>query len=189
MPSLADNLKDLTAVAQAAAAFSPALDKLAVDLVAVLKAGGKVLTAGNGGSACDAQHFSEELVGRYRSNRRSLPAICLSADGALLTCIANDFGFDQVFARQVESLCEPRDLLIVFSSSGGSPNIQKALQTARAKKSKTAAFLGKDGGLCKGLAQHEFIVPSQNTARIQELHTVFLHTLCDALEAAFPAGT
>lgn len=186
MPSFAANLNELCTVAQACATFDPVLQRAGADLVAVLKAGGKLLTCGNGGSACDALHLSEELVGRYKSNRRSLPAVCLAADGALLTCIANDFGFDQVFSRQVESLCEARDMLVVFSSSGGSPNIQKALQAARAKKALAVAFLGKDGGICKGLATHEVIVPSSSTARIQELHTVLLHTLCDAVEAAFP---
>lgn len=186
MKSLTDQIAELVTVAQATAAAAPTVERIAADLVACLKNGGKVLTCGNGGSACDADHFAEELVGRYRSNRQSLPALNLAADGALLTCIGNDFGFDRIFSRQVESLLQRGDMLFAFSSSGSSANIALALEAAAARGAATVAFLGKDGGRCVGLAKHEIIVPSHNTARIQEMHTVFLHTLCEAVEAAFP---
>ncbi|MGH7142504.1 MAG: D-sedoheptulose-7-phosphate isomerase [Planctomycetota bacterium] len=186
MTTLSAQLQELAHVVEACHRHDAVLQAAARDLVGCLQAGGKVLTCGNGGSACDADHLAEELLGRYRSNRRALPAVSLSAGGALLTCIVNDFGPDEVFARQVAGLIEARDLLVVFSSSGASQNIRRALDAARSAGARTVAFLGKDGGICKGLATHEAIVPSRNTARIQEIHTVFIHTLCEAVEAAFP---
>jgi D-sedoheptulose 7-phosphate isomerase len=157
-------------------------DQVAAAAVRTLQAGGKILTCGNGGSAADALHLAEELVGRYRGNRRPLPAISLNADPTLLTCLANDFGFDEVFARQVEALAEPRDLLVVFSSSGNSPNVTLAVEAARRKGCRSVAFLGKDGGATKGKADWELIVASHETARIQEAHTLLLHALLEVLE-------
>ena len=147
-----------------------------------LQSGGKVLTAGNGGSAADALHLSEELVGRYKNNRRALPAIALASDGTALTCIGNDFGFDQVFARQVEALGQPGDVLVLFTSSGNSANLILALQAARAKGVKTVALLGRGGGKLKGLADTEWIVPSPSGARVQELHGWALHVILEVVE-------
>ncbi len=166
----------------------PIFEKIGAAVIGTLKAGGKILTCGNGGSAADAMHLAEELVGRYSRNRRPLPALCLNADPTLLTCIANDFGFDAVFARQVEGLAGKDDLLIVFTSSGNSVNIVKALEVARPRGIKSVALLGKDGGAAKGKADIELIVASNNTARVQEAHTVLLHTLLEAVEAALQTG-
>jgi D-sedoheptulose 7-phosphate isomerase len=141
-----------------------------------------VLTAGNGGSAADALHLSEELVGRYRDNRRALPAIALVSDGTALTCIGNDFGFDQVFARQIEALGQPGDVLVLFTSSGNSANLIFALEAARKKGVKTVALLGRGGGKLKGLADAEWIVPSPSGARVQELHGWALHVILEVVE-------
>ena len=151
-------------------------------LAAILAAKGQILTCGNGGSACDALHLSEELVGRFDRNRRSLAAICLCADAPLLTCIANDFGYNEVFARQVEGLGRPGDALIVFSTSGNSPNLVAALQAARRLGLATISLLGKNGGKCLGLADYEIIVPSHTTARVQEVHTFILHAWLGLIE-------
>ncbi len=156
-------------------------------LLETLKQGGKVLTAGNGGSAADAMHMAEELTGRYRSNRRSLPGIALTADGTLLTCIANDFGYDEVFARQIEGLGRPGDLLVLFSTSGNARNLARALEVAQAVGMRVLALLGRDGGPLAGQADAEVIVPAQQTERIQEVHQIILHLLLEAVEAAFPA--
>jgi D-sedoheptulose 7-phosphate isomerase len=152
-------------------------------LVADALIGGRTLfTCGNGGSATDAIHLAEELVGRYRASRRPFPAVCLNTDVGALTCIANDFGYEQVFSRQLEALARPGDLLVLFSTSGGSPNILAALRAARAIGVTSIAMLGKDGGAARGLADHGLVVPSQSSARIQEVHTLVLHAICEELE-------
>jgi D-sedoheptulose 7-phosphate isomerase len=153
-------------------------------VVKVLRGGGKVLTAGNGGSAADALHMAEEFVGRYAKDRVSLPAIALCADGTALTCIGNDYCFDVVFARQVEGLGCAGDVLVVFTTSGNSRNLVLALEAARRKGMKTLAFLGKDGGACRGKADLEWIVPSWNTARVQEMHTWALHGILECVDMA-----
>ena len=162
-----------------------ALDRMAGLLVKTLKRGDTVLAAGNGGSAAEAMHFAEELTGRYRSNRRALPAVALAADGTALTCIGNDFGFDCVFSRQVEALGRPGDLLVVFSTSGNSPNMVRAVESARRRRMRVIALLGRDGGALAGRADVELIVKSKATARIQEAHQVVLHLLLEAVEAEF----
>ncbi len=151
-------------------------------LLASLKAGGTVLTCGNGGSAADASHMSEELVGRFRGERRSLPSVCLSSDGPLLTCIGNDYGIDALFSRQIEGLGKVGDVLVVFSTSGNSANIRTALHVARRAGMKSISLLGKDGGKCKGLSDCDIIVPSNSTARIQEMHTFIMHSWLEAIE-------
>jgi D-sedoheptulose 7-phosphate isomerase len=151
----------------------------AVGLVATtINQGGKVLTAGNGGSASDAMHFSSELIGRLDINRRSYPSICLSADPSVLTCISNDYGYGNVFRRQLEGLITPNDCFIGFSSSGQSENILNALEYVKTTGAKSISFLGKGGGRCKGLADVEVIVESNSTARIQEAHIVITHAVC-----------
>ena len=184
-PLLSRLVADACVTFQALAAQQAAFDKIAAAVVGTLRSGGKLLTCGNGGSAADAMHLAEELVGRYNRNRRSLPAVCLNADATALTCIANDFGYDEVFARQIESLGAPDDLLICFSTSGNSPNILRALAAAKKHGVKSIALLGKDGGKATGKADLELIVPSRDTARVQEAHTLLLHALLEAVDHEF----
>jgi len=162
-------------------------ERFAATAVQSLRAGNKVLACGNGGSAADAMHLAEELIGRYRSNRRSLPGIALCADVTAVTCIANDFGYDEIFARQVEGLGVRGDVLVCFSTSGNSVNILHALDVAKARGVTTVALLGKDGGKAKGRADFEIIVGSSDTARIQEGHTLILHALLEVVEREFKA--
>jgi D-sedoheptulose 7-phosphate isomerase len=164
------------------------LSSMASLLIRSLKAGKKVLTAGNGGSAAESLHMAEELTGRFRGNRRSLPGIALVADATALTCIGNDFGFDEVFARQVEGLGARGDILVLFSTSGRARNLSRALEAARQRRMKVLSLLGRDGGALKGLADFELIVKGSDTERIQEAHQVVLHVLLDAVEEAFAPG-
>jgi D-sedoheptulose 7-phosphate isomerase len=163
------------------------LDRCATIIADALLGGRKVLTAGNGGSAADALHLSEELVGRYRDTRRALPAIALAADGTALTCIGNDFGFDQVFARQIEALGAEGDVLVLFTSSGNSANLICALETARKRRMRTVALSGRGGGKLKGRAEAEWIVPSESGARVQELHGWAIHVILEVVEDRLPA--
>lgn len=149
-----------------------------------LLAGGKILTAGNGGSAADAMHLSEELVGRYKGNRRALASVALNCDATALTCIANDFSFDEIYSRQIEALGREGDVLVVFSTSGNSPNILNALDAAKKRGMVTVAMLGKSGGKAKGRADHEIIIASPDGARVQEAHTLILHLWLELIEAA-----
>jgi D-sedoheptulose 7-phosphate isomerase len=182
---LSKAITDSCVAMQSLVAQQAVFEKIAAVAVQTLRASGKILSCGNGGSAADAMHLAEELVGRYRANRRSLPGFCLNADATALTCIANDFGFDEVFARQVEGLGAKGDLLVCFSTSGNSPNILRALDAARPRSVKTVALLGKDGGKAKGRADFEIIVGSNDTARIQEVHTLVLHALLEVVEREF----
>ena len=154
-------------------------------MVGILRRGGKVLTAGNGGSAAEAMHMAEELVGRFRADRRSLPGVALTSDGTALTCIGNDFGFDAVFSRQVEGLGRPGDLLVLFSTSGRAANLAQAVAAARRRRLRVLLLLGRDGGALAGQGDLEIIVPGTATERIQEAHQVVLHILLDAVERAF----
>ena len=147
-----------------------------------MKAGGKLIMFGNGGSAADAQHLAAEIVVRYSFNRRALAALALTTDSSVLTACANDFSYDDVFARQIEALARPGDVCLAFSTSGNSPNIVKALQAAKSVGAVAAAFGGRDGGAMKGLADPLLIVPTKVTARIQEMHILLGHSLCDLLE-------
>src|SRR5436190_17721528 len=143
-----------------------------------LTGGGTLYTCGNGGSAAQALHLAEEFVGRYRSDRPPLRAVCLNADPTALTCIANDFGFDQVFARQCEALLTERDVLAVLSTSGKSPNIVSALRIARKKHCATIGLLGRDGGECLALCDRSIVIVADDSAHIQEAHQVVLHLIC-----------
>ena len=165
----------------------PAIEDVCDAIVSALKSGNKVLTAGNGGSAADALHMSEELIGRFRGNRISLPAVALVADCTAITCIGNDYGFDFIFSRQIEGLGRQGDVLVLFSTSGQAPNLLMALEAAAARGLVTVAFLGRAGGALAGRADHEVIVPGEATERIQEAHCVLLHMVLDAVEDAFPA--
>jgi D-sedoheptulose 7-phosphate isomerase len=145
--------------------------------------GGKLLTCGNGGSAADALHLAEELVGRYRVARRPLPAVCLSADPTVITCIGNDFGYENLFSRSVEALGRPGDVLVAFTTSGNSANVLAAVAAATALSLTTILVAGRDGGMARGRCRHEIIVPNNNTARIQEVHTLILHQWLEMIDA------
>ncbi|HPB75668.1 MAG TPA: D-sedoheptulose 7-phosphate isomerase [Chromatiaceae bacterium] len=147
--------------------------------------GGRIFWLGNGGSAADSQHLASELVGRFERERPGLAAIALTTDSSALTAIGNDYGFEQVFARQVEALCRPGDLVIGISTSGNSPNVLRALERARTLGITTAAFSGRDGGRLKDLVEACLIAPADNTARIQEAHLLAGHILCELVEAHF----
>lgn len=147
-----------------------------------LKNGGKIMFCGNGGSAADSQHLAAELTGRFIHDRRPLAAIALSTDSSALTCIGNDYSFDEVFARQVSGLGRAGDLLIGISTSGNSRNVIRAVEEAQKLGMQTIGLLGRDGGLLRSLCDHSIVVPSSVTARIQECHILIGHTLCGLIE-------
>jgi D-sedoheptulose 7-phosphate isomerase len=159
----------------------------AVDLmVASLRGGGKILACGNGGSAADSQHFAAELVNRFERERQPLAAIALTTDSSTLTSIANDYAFDQVFAKQVLALGRPGDVLLAISTSGGSPNVLAAMAAARRLGMRTVALTGKGGGkmaAALGPDDIHLCVPATRTARIQEVHLLVIHCLCDGIDA------
>src|SRR3954447_17872909 len=161
----------------------PQVEEIAAGVIGVYDAGGRVYTFGNGGSACDAQHFAEELVARYRRDRRALPAASLSSDAAVLTCIANDFSYEDVFARQVEAFVRTGDMVIAFSTSGRSENVVRGLAAARAAGATTVLFGGGDGLPAASHADHALVLPSSSTARVQELHVLLLHLIVDRVDA------
>ena len=151
-------------------------------LAQALSAGRRVLSCGNGGSAADAQHFSAELIGRFEKEREALPSVALSTDTSALTAIGNDYGFDRVFSRQVEGLGQEGDILLAISTSGNSPNVVQAIEAAQSRKMQVIALTGRGGGIIRGQMREddiELCVPSDSTARIQEVHTLILHCLCD----------
>jgi D-sedoheptulose 7-phosphate isomerase len=163
-------------------AQQPLLESIAFAMASTLRAGGKILWCGNGGSAGDSQHLAAELVGRFRRDRRGLASIALTTDSSALTAIANDHGYECVFSRQVEALGAPGDILVGISTSGNSPNVVAAMQAARAMELATVAFTGAGGGRMAPLADHLFAVASRDTARIQEAHILAGHMLCDWIE-------
>lgn len=150
--------------------------------LSTLRRGGKLILFGNGGSAADAQHIATELTVRYSQFRDPIAAVAISTDTSALTAIGNDYGFDQIFCRQVVAIARPPDLVLGISTSGKSANVTLALQVAQSKGLRTAAFTGRDGGDLIGLAEPLLIVPSHNTARIQEMHIILGHMLCGAIE-------
>ena len=155
----------------------------AVDVqVAALKNGNKILIAGNGGSAADAQHFTGELVGRFLKERKGFPAIALTTDTSVMTSVGNDYGFDEIFARQVEAWGSVGDVFIGISTSGNSENIIRAVKKAREMGLTTICLTGMDGGRLKGLCDYEMTVPLQETPRIQEFHTMTVHMICELAE-------
>ena len=162
--------------------LSPLIAEMVTMLLKTFRSGGKLLVMGNGGSAADAQHFVAEIVGRFKMERRGLPAIALSTDTSILTAIGNDYGFDKIFRRQVEALAVPGDLVVGISTSGNSPNVLQALELARETGCSTIGLLGKDGGSIKGLCDLALIVPTDDTPRVQEGHITIIHIVCDLLE-------
>jgi D-sedoheptulose 7-phosphate isomerase len=179
---LARSLSELANLLVGLPALAPAMKQLADAMLGCWRAGGKVLIAGNGGSAADAMHFAEELTVRFQKDRRALAAIAL-CDAAAITCAGNDFGFENIFCRQVEALGARGDVLIVLSTSGNSVNLVRAVEAGRARGLATAAFLGKGGGRLKGMCDIELLVPSGSTARIQEAHQLLFHVLCEWVDA------
>lgn len=147
-----------------------------------LAAGGKLLVCGNGGSAADAQHIASELTGRFIKDRKPLAAISLTTDSSALTCIGNDYSFDEVFARQLRGLGRAGDVLFAISTSGNSPNVRRAAEDARSMGMQVVGLLGRDGGTLKGLSDVPIVVPHDATARIQEAHILIIHTLCGLIE-------
>lgn len=144
--------------------------------------GNKILFFGNGGSAADSQHLAAEIVGRYKKERKGLPSIALTTDTSILTAVGNDYGFDVIFERQIEALCMPGDIAVGISTSGNSPNVIKGLMKAQDLGATTVAFSGKQGGKVVDIAHFSFIVPSYDTARIQECHITLGHTLCEIID-------
>jgi D-sedoheptulose 7-phosphate isomerase len=155
--------------------------------IEALRSGHKLLICGNGGSSSEAQHLAGELMGRYKQDRRPLPAVALSADAAVLTCIGNDYCYEEIFARQLEGLAQAGDVFVALSTSGNSENVLRALATARKLGVKSIAFLGGQGGKARELADCALVAPHSDTARAQEAHQFLMHCLMDEIEAAFPA--
>jgi D-sedoheptulose 7-phosphate isomerase len=179
--SLAETIRTF----QALTTIRPAIDRAGEMILATLQRGGKLLICGNGGSAAEAAHFATELVGRYAKTRRSLPAVALSSDGSLLSCIGNDFGYEQIFARQVAGLAQRGDLLVVLTSSGNSANIIAALHAAKQAGIESIAFLGRGGGSAKGVATCDLIMPGNSGAAAQEAHLFLIHHFCELIDGVY----
>lgn len=161
------------------------LDELSRKIIASFRSGGKVLLCGNGGSASQAQHIAAEFVGRFKREREGLPAIALTTDTSILTSLGNDYGYDLIFSRQIESLSRAGDVLIALSTSGNSPNVIKAVESAASRNLLIAAFTGRRGGKLGSMSPLVFRAPSDDTSHIQEAHITALHAVCDVVEAAF----
>lgn len=156
-------------------------EKVAKALAEVFNNGNKVLICGNGGSNCDALHFAEEFTGRFRGDRRALPAIAIS-ESSHITCVGNDYGFDYVFSRGVEAYGKSGDMFIGISTSGNSGNVIKAVEAAKKIGMKTCVLLGKDGGKLKGMCDYEFIISGKTSDRVQEIHMMILHIIIEGVE-------
>jgi D-sedoheptulose 7-phosphate isomerase len=182
------SIVDAVQVLESLRALEPELRRAAACCASSLNSGHMLLVCGNGGSASEAQHLVGELVGRYKSDRVAWPAISITADSSVLTCIANDFSYDDVFSRQIQALGKPGDVLVVFSTSGQSRNVVNALETARNLKLASVAFLGRDGGASASLADCTLLVPHMDTARIQEGHQFLMHSMMDLIEMALTHG-
>ena len=181
--------RDHAKVIQEAAARLPAtLEQIATELHQCFERGNKVLACGNGGSASDAEHFIAELVGRYKDERRALPAMALTGGMASITAIANDYGYETVFARQVEAAAQPGDLLFAISTSGNSRNVLAAVKAARARSCRVVGLTGAAGGELAANVDVLIAAPSKTTARIQEVHILCLHIICEALDRKLLAG-
>lgn len=187
-----NNFAESIATKQAAVdSVAPAIAGAAAALFRTLAAGGKVLSCGNGGSAADAQHFSSELVNRFETDRPGLAAIALTTDSSTLTSVANDMSFHDIFARQVEALGRPGDILLAISTSGNSENIFKAIEAARSRGMQVIALTGRDGGRAASLladADIEIRIAVPSTARIQEVHILVIHCLCNLVDKHIDTG-
>lgn len=179
---LAAQLERYLSLAGAVQSMLPAVRAVADLIIARLKGGGTVYSVGNGGSAADAQHFTGELIGHYRRDRRPLRAVTIGTDSATASCIANDYAFEAVFSRQIEALAGVDDVVVAFSTSGASKNIVDALAVARSNGAATVLFGGGAGGSAVMHADLALLVPDESTARIQEVHTVFLHLISEQID-------
>jgi D-sedoheptulose 7-phosphate isomerase len=168
------------------AGLDESLNRAAKMILACLTSGHKLLICGNGGSASDATHLATEFLCRFVADRRPYPAISLTANGELMTAVCNDYGADEIFARQIWGLAQPGDLVIAFTTSGKSKNIVRALEEARRLGVESICFLGRDGGFTKGMATLDLLVAGDNTARIQEGHKLLFHVLCEMVEEKLP---
>ncbi len=162
--------------------FSGKIEQAALLVLDCLKNNKKVLLAGNGGSATQAAHIAAEFTGRYKKERKALPAIALTTDIAALTAIGNDYGFEKIFERQIEALGQEGDVLIALTTSGNSQNLINAIEKAKSKGMRTIGLLGKDGGKMKNTSSIEIVIPSDNTPRIQEAHITIMHMICEIVE-------
>lgn len=184
---LAENVAAHMATVDALPGLGAVLEQAARRSAACLRAGGKLLLCGNGGSASDAQHFASEMMGRFLEHREPYAAVALTADGALLTCVGNDYAFDEVFSRQVRGLGRAGDVLFAISTSGNSANVIEAARQARLLGMGVIGLLGRDGGRLAAECEIALVVPSQSTARIQEAHILLIHTLCESIECMLAA--
>lgn len=164
-------------------AIIPAVEELAAQLIVAFSADGRLIVFGNGGSAADAQHFAGELTGHYKRDRRPLPAVALTTDTSVLTATANDYSYEDVFARQVEAHVQPRDVVVGISTSGNAGNVIRAIEVARSAGAHTWALTGAGGGRLVGAAEYAVQVPSDQTARIQEMHITVIHAVSELVDA------
>jgi D-sedoheptulose 7-phosphate isomerase len=176
------NVAEQVSVLQSLHLIADTVDQAGRLSVAAIQSGCKLMFCGNGGSAADCQHLAAELTGRFIKDRRALPAMALTTDSSALTCIGNDYSYDEVFARQVQGLGRAGDVLVAISTSGHSRNVVRAVEEARALGIKVIGFLGRDGGVLRAMCDVPIVVPSQVTARIQESHILIGHTLCGLIE-------
>jgi D-sedoheptulose 7-phosphate isomerase len=181
-PILTRSITELAALLPQLTKLEEPLQQLGHAMLNGWKRRGKVLIAGNGGSAADAMHFAEELCVRFQKNRKALAAMAL-CDPTILTCAANDFGYESVFSRQIEAFGNPGDIFIGLTTSGNSPNMVQAVESAKNQDLMTVGFLGKDGGRLKGMCDIELLISSSSTARIQEAHKILYHVLCEWIES------
>ena len=183
LPQFRDAIAAATETLRSISSLEGRMVEAADLIVQCLRAGNKLLVCGNGGSASDAAHFATELVVRFVKERCAFPAISLATDAGLVTAAGNDYGFEQIFARQVAAIGRRGDVLICLTTSGKSKNIRRALEEAKARNLKTIAFLGRDGGSIIGMADVDLLVRNNSTARIQEAHQFLLHVLCETIES------
>jgi D-sedoheptulose 7-phosphate isomerase len=188
MFDIKDKIADHIMVIEAIVPLAPKLAELGSLMLEALESGGKIIWMGNGGSAADSQHLAAELVGRFARERKGLASIALTTDTSILTAVGNDYGYDQIFVRQIDALCKAGDVVVGISTSGNSPNVVEALTLARELKAHTLGFTGASGGRMRDLVDHCVRVPSTETARIQEAHILIGHLLCDWVEAGFVDG-
>jgi D-sedoheptulose 7-phosphate isomerase len=177
--------RHIQTASQVSAELPSIIEKVARLLIDALENGRTLLLCGNGGSAADAQHIATEITGRFMRERKAMPAIALTTDTSALTAIGNDFGFEQIFARQVEALARPGDVLIGITTSGNSANVLEALRAAEDAKCVTVALTGRDGGRAKDLANYAIVIPSDYTPFIQEMHITIAHILCELIDVHF----
>ena len=183
--SLSAQISATVACLQSLENLRPEIDRASELILSTLRNGNKLLICGNGGSAAEAAHFSTELVGRFAKNRRSLPAISLSSDGSLISCIGNDYGFDQIFARQISGLAQAGDLIVCITSSGNSGNILAALNESNRMGLRSISFLGRNGGAAKSLATVDLIMPGDSGRAAQEAHLFLIHYFCQQIDTQF----